>query len=288
MSSSQATLKTDDLAQPLLKLAPPGRPTPSAQCTAALDAFCSNATQLVVCYAAMRQAGSELPLFAAFSGFAGQPTSKVWRCYSPSDLTADPRTTPLLERQYVNRTTAGYCTMGNLTSVLDVCNPLPRPPPAPPSPFVVQPVGVPVTVVQDTIAMFADSMFWVADKLALGMSDQPDAVYPSGNTGKLMWSEDVGKHWSVATEAAGGPLWIPKTAMPSIKNSSLVLGYQLRRFGPGNYTHAYVHAQRIVSSAGALTQVRKTPSWPRSWANFSLHSCIIIGMRGQLASFGPT
>ena len=34
--------------------------------------------------------------------------------------------------------------------------------------------------------------------------------------------------------------------------------------------------------------VRKTPSWPRSWANFSLSSCVPTGMHGQLASFGPS
>ena len=38
---------------------------------------------------------------------------------------------------------------------------------------------------------------------------------------------------------------------------------------------------------GAVLQVRKTPNWLRSWANFSLSSCIPTGMHGQLASFGP-
>ena len=28
-------------------------------------------------------------------------------------------------------------------------------------------------------------------------------------------------------------------------------------------------------------QVREMPSWPRSWANFSLYSCVPTGMHGQ-------
>ena len=35
--------------------------------------------------------------------------------------------------------------------------------------------------------------------------------------------------------------------------------------------------------------MRKTPSWPRSWANrVAFYSCTLTGMHGQLASFGPT
>eukprot|EP01045_Picozoa_sp_COSAG04_P002797 COSAG04_NODE_107_length_25959_cov_6.617865_2_plen_90_part_00 len=74
----------------------------------------------------------------------------------------------------------------------------------------------------------------------VGWSDQPDAYYTEGNTGGLAWSGDVGEHWSVATQAAGGPLWLPKTALPQRRgsNSSVVLAYELR---PNNFTHAYVH-----------------------------------------------
>jgi hypothetical protein len=38
------------------------------------------------------------------------------------------------------------------------------------------------------------------------------------------------------------------------------------------------------------TQVRKTPSWPRRWANFSplFISCIPAGMHGPTWIFGPT
>jgi hypothetical protein len=32
-------------------------------------------------------------------------------------------------------------------------------------------------------------------------------------------------------------------------------------------------------------EVRKTPSWPRSWANFILHSCIPTGMHGPTCIF---
>ena len=46
--------------------------------------------------------------------------------------------------------------------------------------------------------------------------------------------------------------------------------------------------EQIERDIGQYAQVRKTPSWPRSWANFSLSSCIPTGMHGQLASFGPT
>ena len=38
-------------------------------------------------------------------------------------------------------------------------------------------------------------------------------------------------------------------------------------------------------------QVSKTPSWPRSWANFSLfYRCILTGMRGPtgISFVGPT
>ena len=33
------------------------------------------------------------------------------------------------------------------------------------------------------------------------------------------------------------------------------------------------------------SQVRKTPSWPRSWGNFSLYSCIPTGMHGPTRIF---
>jgi hypothetical protein len=32
-------------------------------------------------------------------------------------------------------------------------------------------------------------------------------------------------------------------------------------------------------------KVRKMPSWPRSWANFSLYSCIPTGMDGPTCTF---
>ena len=38
-----------------------------------------------------------------------------------------------------------------------------------------------------------------------------------------------------------------------------------------------------------IAQVRKTPRWPRSWANFSLFTAVFSQeCMGQLASFGPT
>ena len=41
--------------------------------------------------------------------------------------------------------------------------------------------------------------------------------------------------------------------------------------------------------ADAAYVVRKTPSWPRSWANFSLFVAVFSQeCMGQLASFGPT
>jgi hypothetical protein len=46
---------------------------------------------------------------------------------------------------------------------------------------------------------------------------------------------------------------------------------------------------RLVAAKLALAQVRKTPSWPRSWANFSLFLAVLPQeCMGQLASFGPT
>jgi hypothetical protein len=32
-------------------------------------------------------------------------------------------------------------------------------------------------------------------------------------------------------------------------------------------------------------EVRKTPSWPRSWPNFTLHSCVPTGMHGPTCIF---
>jgi hypothetical protein len=41
--------------------------------------------------------------------------------------------------------------------------------------------------------------------------------------------------------------------------------------------------------ADLMTKVRKTPSWPRSWANFSLFRAVFPQeCMGQPASFGPT
>ena len=36
---------------------------------------------------------------------------------------------------------------------------------------------------------------------------------------------------------------------------------------------------------GRLAKVRKTPSWPRSWANFTLCSCIPTGIHGPTCIF---
>ena len=157
-----------------------------------------------------------------------------------------------------------------------------QPVPPSPSPFAIEPVGVPVTVTQAPIAQFADSLFWVGDKLAVGWSDQPDADSPEGNTGGLAWSDTAGEHWSVATQAAGGPLWLPKTALPQRRGGSnssgtIVLAYELRRFGPNNFTHAYVHGQRLVSSAAGLTQteyVNATFIFPPTHSLAPLTNCL--------------
>ena len=45
-----------------------------------------------------------------------------------------------------------------------------------------------------------------------------------------------------------------------------------------------VSKQAAFSQANSL-QVRKTPSWPRCWANFSLYRCIPIGMHGPTCVF---
>ena len=41
----------------------------------------------------------------------------------------------------------------------------------------------------------------------------------------------------------------------------------------------------INTVVGFFFQVRKTPSWPRSWANSSLNSCIPTGMYGPTCLF---
>jgi hypothetical protein len=57
-----------------------------------------------------------------------------------------------------------------------------------------------------------------------------------------------------------------------------------------------VTMKRILTSSVAMSiqpvkiftgyfQVRKTPTWPRSWANFSLYGCIPTGMHGPTCSF---
>ena len=40
-----------------------------------------------------------------------------------------------------------------------------------------------------------------------------------------------------------------------------------------------------LAQACAFAGVRKTPNWPRSWANFSLYSCIPTGMHGPTRIF---
>ena len=41
----------------------------------------------------------------------------------------------------------------------------------------------------------------------------------------------------------------------------------------------------VLSDDELCVQVRKTPRWPRSWANFSLHSFIPTGMRRPTCIF---
>ena len=63
------------------------------------------------------------------------------------------------------------------------------------------------------------------------------------------------------------------------------------RCDPSRIEHIAFHDYTgDVARVVARAQVRKIPSWRRSWANFSLlklyshmHECM-----GQLASFGPT
>ena len=52
---------------------------------------------------------------------------------------------------------------------------------------------------------------------------------------------------------------------------------------------AIERAEQLHAEAADLkakeAQVRKTPSWPRSWANFSLFSCIPTGRHGPTCNF---
>jgi hypothetical protein len=52
----------------------------------------------------------------------------------------------------------------------------------------------------------------------------------------------------------------------------------------------YESKAELAAAIKAALQVRKTPSWPRSWANSSLLSLYSHKNRsmGQLASFGAT
>ena len=46
-----------------------------------------------------------------------------------------------------------------------------------------------------------------------------------------------------------------------------------------------LQSRPITNLPPAPLQVRKTPSWPRSWANFSLDHCIPTGMHGPTCIF---
>ena len=68
--------------------------------------------------------------------------------------------------------------------------------------------------------------------------------------------------------------------------AAYVGGGSSRTVGRGaNFTLA---ALTSLDGGAAHLQVRKTPSWPRSWVNFSLLAVFPPKCMGQLASFGPT
>ena len=67
----------------------------------------------------------------------------------------------------------------------------------------------------------------------------------------------------IFTDYSGGPGCYPATDTGRCFNDGVTCGHQ-------------------------LIEVRKIPTWPRSWANFSLLAVFPPECMGQLASFGPT
>ena len=79
-------------------------------------------------------------------------------------------------------------------------------------------------------------------------------------------------------------------------SGGLVVGYQglpvgLNRAGPdslgGDDCAQAVLFSAIIDDIARQSQVRKLPSWPRSWTNSSLYSCIPTGMHKPTCIFRP-
>ena len=118
--------------------------------------------------------------------------------------------------------------------------------------------------------------------------DQSNSCYVLVGTREVHATNDDG----TAAEAAAGtrtlPLLRKLTAKDVQGDDALREVLDCIRKGeeaPANAGGFHQDITAIVCDFTTVAQVRKMPSWPRSWANFSLYSCIPTGMHGPPCIF---
>jgi hypothetical protein len=273
---------------------------PDPTCAAALDAYCGNASDPAVgpCYKTMHASHRKVPMVAAFSGDIKHP-GRIWRCYSPSDLSG-PATTPIMQRHFVN--IAGNCsapdcccTAPKLRRILKECDPSwkpppsPSPPPSPPDgsvrifdPGTTTPEGGNWTHFGNAVSLLFipavdGSGTLIALTLARGTIDAGPVEVPI-----IRRSEDGGQSWGPAILPLGKPKpgdrWLPMQQLFDADTRRLLITL-------GNGTEPIPH--ELTCESHGLVQLSSNDGG-LNWSNHVEDISSQLSTTGETTCLAPT